>query len=264
MEMTIPFNTFGQRFSSMTDQIQNQEGEPTFEDFRNDNGIPFWWASDLSQMLGYESYKSFRKVIDRAIKAMMAIDVSYHDNVIAHDREDAKIVDFKLSRFACYMVVMNADSKKPEVAKAQAYFATMTRTFEVMIQESDQIERLIIRDDIKEGNKALTNAAKNAGITDYARFQNAGYMGLYNMGNWQLAKMHSIDKTKLFDHMGRAELAANLFRITMTEERIKSKNVKGQNQLEKTHKEVGKEIRNVVKQNTGKFPENLPVEGRPT
>lgn len=250
------------QFNDMTDLAHSSEEEPTFEDFRNENGSTYWWASDLSEMLGYKSFTSFKKVIDRATKAMMAIDVSHYENIFQEPNPRTQNADFKLSRFACYMVVMNSDSKKPEVAKAQVYFATMTRAFEVMMENTDQIERIAIRDDIKEGNKSLTKAANVAGVSDYGRFGNSGYLGLYNMNNWQLAKKRNIDKTKLFDHMGRAELAANYFRITMTEEKIKNQNIQGQANLERTHKEVGNEVRGMVKRNTGVAPEDLPQEQR--
>ena len=154
---------------------------------------------------------------------------------------------------------MNADPKKPEVAKAQVYFIEQTRKFEILVQNSQEIERITIRDEIKEGNKSLSSVASRAGVTDYAKFSNAGYMGLYNMNNWQLARRRNIDKRDLQDYMGRAELAANLFRITQTEERIKNRNIKGQANLESTHQDVGREVREVILRNTGKNPEQLPL-----
>jgi DNA-damage-inducible protein D len=236
--------------------------ELTFEDLRNENGMSFWYASDFQLVLNYSSFPSFDKVIQKASKALMSLNIPAHDNIIPVMNPDTGHQDYKLSRFACYLIAMNADPKKEEVAKAQAYFASMTRSFEKMMENSDQIDRVVFRDEIKEGNTALSKAAHRAGVQNFAYFQNAGYVGMYNMNNWQLANRRNIDKTKLFDHMGRTELAANLFRITMTEEKIKNESIKGQASLERAHMSIGREVRKMVIDNTGKTPENLPVEKR--
>lgn len=235
-----------------------------FEDFKKEGEFPFWWASDLMKMLGYDDMKNFQKVIDKAITACMAIDIPHYENFIVSNRDinGEKQHDFKLTRFACYMTAMNADSKRPEAASAQAYFAEQTRRFELILENQEDIDRVIIRNDIKAGNKSLTSVASNAGLTDYARFANAGYLGLYNMLNVELAKRRNISPKDLIDHMGRTELAANLFRITQTEERIKSKKVKGQYNLEQTHNAVASEVRAIVQRNSGKNPEHLPIESK--
>jgi DNA-damage-inducible protein D len=176
------------------------------------------------------------------------------------DLNGEQVQDYKLSRFACYLAVMNGDPKKPEVAKAQLYFIELTRRFELYIQNSEDLERLLIRDELKEGNKSLASTAKKAGLTDFAKFHNAGYLGLYNMPNWDLAKRRQIQMDELYEYMGRTELAANLFRITQTEEKIKNKKIAGQQNLEQTHFEVGKEVRDLMRKNSGKTPEQLPME----
>jgi len=232
----------------------------SFEDFKNQNGLIFWWASDLLLMLGYKDLKSFKPAIDRATKALISLGINHYDNIMHTIREDNDQEDFKLTRFACYIVSMNADPKKREVAEAQAYFAQQTRKFELVLQDNADIDRVLIREEIKEGHKSLYSTVKSSGVEDYARFQNAGYRGMYNMLNVQLAKRRGVDKNHLFDTMGRTELAANLFRMTQTEERIKSKKVKGQGMLEQTHYDVGREVRNMVEKNTGKNPELLPQE----
>jgi len=234
----------------MSDTVQPIENTPDFEDFRNENGLTYWWASDLMAMLGYSEISAFKKAIDRAMKACISLNIDCFDNFTRVDREG--IEDYKLSRFGCYLTAMNADSKKPEVAKAQIYFIEQTRKFEILVQKSDEFERLTIRDEIKEGNKSLMSVASRAGVTDFGRFANAGYMGLYNMQNWQ--------SKDLQDRMGRTELAANLFRITQTEERIKNHNIRGQVNLESTHQAVGKSVREIILKNTGKSPEELPME----
>lgn len=247
------------------DEIQNiNNGALSFEDFKNENGITYWWASDLMSMLGYKDMKSFQKVLDRATKAFVSLNIPHYENIRAEQRskDGHTIQDFKLSRFACYIAVMNGDPKKIEVAEAQVYFAQQTRRFELHLQNNDQIERLLIREELTEGNKSLASVAKQAGGNnfDFAKFQNAGYLGMYNMPSWQLANKRGVKKEKLMDYMGRTELAANLFRTTQTEERIKNKGITGQANLEQTHYQVGREVRDIIQKNAGKAPENLMIE----
>ena len=246
----------------MEDSKQLINKKLTFEDFKNENGFAYWWASDLMLMLGYKDMKSFEKVLSRATKTFISLNIPHYNNIINEKREiDGVIIqDFKLTRFACYLIVMNGNPKYQEVAIAQAYFAEQTRRFELFIRDNEQIDRILIREELIEGNKSLASTAKNAGVEDYAKFTNAGYLGMYNMASWQLAKQRKIEKEKLLDHMGRTELAANLFRVTQAEERIKSQKIMGQQKLEKTHFEVGREVRQMVEKNVGKPPENLLQE----
>jgi DNA-damage-inducible protein D len=247
----------------MSDLIYNSEkGRLSFEDFKQENGISYWWASDLMTMLGYPNMKSFQKVLDRATKAFVSLNISHYNNILAEQRivNGSIFQDFKLTRFACYLSVMNGDSKKIEVARAQAYFAEQTRKFELYLENNQEIDRILIREELTEGNKSLSSTIKQAGVQDYAKFTNAGYLGMYNMTSWRLEKKRGIKKGRLMDFMGRTELAANLFRVTQTEERIKNKRIKGQANLEQTHYQVGKEVREIIKKNMGKSPENLPKE----
>ena len=234
----------------------------SFEDFRKQNGDAYWWASDLLKMVGYKDLPSFEKVLDRATKAMISLGIPHYKNIVPADREvdGVSTRDFRLTRFACYIAVMNGNPGKPEVAAAQVYFAQQTRQFELQ-QGHNEMDRLLIRDELTEGTKALNSTAKGAGVHDFGRFQDAGYLGLYNMQAYQLKHRRGLDKgANLADHMGRTELAANLFRVTQTEERIRNKGIKGQNALEATHRAVGQEVRDIVKKNTGSAPENLPQE----
>lgn len=247
----------------MSDLIYNSEkGRLSFEDFKQENGISYWWASDLMTMLGYPNMKSFQKVLDRATKAFVSLNIPHYNNILAEQRivNGSIFQDFKLTRFACYLSVMNGDSKKIEVARAQAYFAEQTRKFELYLENNQEIDRILIREELTEGNKSLSSTIKQAGVQDYAKFTNAGYLGMYNMTSWRLEKKRGIKKGRLMDFMGRTELAANLFRVTQTEERIKNKRIKGQANLEQTHYQVGKEVREIIKKNMGKSPENLPKE----
>ncbi len=233
----------------------------TFEDLKNKNGFDWWWARDLMQALGYENkWDLFEKIIDKAVKACMSLDsVKYYDNFIAYTRKLDGIdsQDFKLSRFACYLIVMNGDSNIIQVAQAQTYFASQ---IEILLQAQD-IERIGIRQDLKEGQKYLSSIFKNKGGIDYARFNNAGLIGMYNSSNWELAKKRKINKEKLYEQMGKLELSANLFRVNLTEEKIKNDNsIYGQKNLEQAHYSVGKDVRNMVKKQTDKTPEQLPQE----
>ncbi|MCL2597287.1 MAG: damage-inducible protein [Paludibacter sp.] len=239
-------------------EIYDSEGL-SFEDFKNQNGITFWWASEVLLMLGYQDLKSFKPTISRATRALISLGIDHYENIMHTVRDDGR-EDFKLTRFACYIVAMNADPKKKEVAQVQAYFAQQTRNFELVTQGSGGIDRILIREEITEGYKSLTAAAKKSGVVDFAKFQNEGYRGMYNMMNVQLAHRRGVDKGHLFDTMGRTELAANLFRMTQTEEGIKSQKVKSAELAERTHYDVGREVRNMVIKNTGKNPESLPQE----
>lgn len=236
--------------------------EPTFEDLGQQNGITFWWASDFMQMLGYSSEASFKQVINKAKAACLAINIDCDEGFISAERElDGQIIrDYKLSRFACYMVAMNADSKKPNVAAAQVYFAHAVEELNLLLKGADDIARLEYREEIKGATKALNSAASSAGVTNFAIFTDSGYRGLYNMSGALAASRRGVEPGKLLDRMGKAELSANLFRATMTEARLKREGVKSETLANHVHNSVGKEVREMVIKNTGVAPENLPIE----
>ena len=147
-----------------------------FEDLRRENGNVFWWASDLMKVIGYgNDWKSFGDAIKRATKALMALNIDVFDNIAKIHNEDGT-EDYKLTRFASYLVVMNADPKKPKVATAQAYFVALTQQFELWIQAPDDVVRTVIREEIKAENVRFSGIAKSAGVEEYAHFQNAGYL----------------------------------------------------------------------------------------
>lgn len=244
----------------MTDLV---EFDPCFEDFKRENGVCFWWASQYMGMLGYSDLKAFEKVLNRVTRALVSLDIPHYENIIPFDREEngTTFKDFKLTRFACYLAAMNANPKHHEVALAQQYFAEQTRRFELFVSSANDLDRVMIREELTEGNKALSSTAKRRGVVNYANFVDAGYRGLYNMRAGELmAKRRLPRKANLADFMGRTELAANLFRVTQAEARIQSQDVIGQQALEKTHFEVGREVRNMMQRNSGVSPENLPQE----
>ncbi len=241
------------------------ESKKSFEDYATENGMLYWWASDYYKMLGYASMDSFKKPINKAIKSCMSANISFHDDFKHNKRiiNDKEIEDYKLSRFACYMVAMNADIKKPQVAKAQVYFADQVEKINLLLEGKNDIERLHYRDEITEGNKSLASSAKNFGVHNFAYFQDAGYRGLYNNTIGKIKTKKGLKKNQdHFDYMGRTELAANLFRITLTEEKLKTIPKSGQKVAEKVHNSVGKQVRKMVIDNTGQTPEDLPKERR--
>lgn len=237
---------------------------PSFEDLGNDNGFRYWYASDLAKCLGYETFKGFKNALNKALAACGTLSIPVDENFVQEKREvdGVEILDYRLSRFACYLTAMNGDSKKEGVAQAQVYFAVMSESFRQYVHDANEFERLNIRDEITGREKALGATAKNAGVTQYAYFQNAGYRGLYNMNLKDLKKIKKlpIASRSLLDFMGKQELAANLFRITQTEAHIQNNAVKGQKACEITAESVGKMVRKAMMDTSGTRPEALPLE----
>ena len=238
-----------------------QPDKPGFEALSKSNGFRYWWASELAATLGYESLNGFRKAVERAMMALTSLNITVFDNIIQEQREvDGKtIVDYRLSRFACYLAAMNGDPKKPQVAQAQAYFVQWAEACRLYLEQADGVERVAIRGEISEHERTLSGTAKRAGVTEYGLFQNAGYRGLYNMNLRELRRHKGVpDGRTPLDFMGKTELAANLFRVTQTEEKIRAEGIRGQPALERTAENVGRKVRNTMIEISGKRPENLP------
>jgi DNA-damage-inducible protein D len=234
-----------------------------FEAYSHENGFTYWYASNLMNMLGYKNWQSFQKAINKAMTTCNTLSIPIMENFTQEYKIEAgkSIPDFRLSRFACYLVVMNADNKMPLVAKAQAYFASLAGAVQDYLEEISQIERLVIRDEITEREQSLAGVAKVAGVETYQYFQNAGYRGMYNKNISQLKAMRNIPKTRsLLDFMGKEELAANLFRITQTELKIKQDDIQGQAKLEAAAEKVGKQVRQSMIDISGIPPEALSTE----
>jgi len=249
----------------METQVELFHFEPdkkSFEDFSRENGIKFWFASEFATMLGYETMEGFRKAINRAMVACNTLNIPIDDDFRPVTREiDGKQVhDYKLTRFACYLIAMNGDVKKRQVAAAQAYFVTMSDAFRNYVQAQDEVDRVVIRSEVADQERGLSSAAFNAKIENYAFFQNEGYRGLYNMNMKQVKLIKGVPTGRSpLDFMGRQELAANLFRITQTEAKIVNDNIVGQKQLERTAFSVGREVRDTMKKISGQTPESLPA-----
>jgi len=244
----------------------------------DDEGIEFWTARDLQALLGYSKWDSFLEVVEKAKTACKASGQRVEDHfadarkmVSIGSGAEREVLDIHLTRYACYLIAQNGDSRKKPIAFAQTYFAIQTRRQEIQDEDAAQYvplsedqKRLLLRDEIKDHNKKLASAAKGAGVIDpfdFAVFQTHGYKGLYgglDRSGIQRRKGLKL-KQHILDHMGSTELAANLFRATQTEEKLRRDQVKGKAAANATHYEVGSKVRQAIKEIGGTMPENLPV-----
>ncbi len=258
-------------------RIANQH-HATFEGIRqqDEDGNEFWSARRLSKVLEYSEYRHFQPVIERARDACLnsghAVADHFEDVLEMVDIGSGakrELPDVRLSRYACYLIVQNGDPSKPVIANGQTYFAMQTRRQELNDDEkfarlSEDEKRLAIRNELAEHNKQLAAAAKDAGVDtplDYAIFQDHGYKGLYGgMGAKDIHARKGLKKSqKILDHMGSTELAANLFRATQAEEKLKRDNISGKQRANQAHFEVGQKVRQTIQELGGTMPENLPV-----
>ena len=248
---------------SELDVFHFENNRQSFDDFAKKNGQDWWSARDLMKFLDYSSYNTFLKVINRAIATCLTLNISVKDNFIQIEQEVNGVVvsDYKLTRFACYLIAMNGDTKKEQVAKAQIYFVAVAETLRSYLEEHENMERLLIRDDISEREKSISGVASAHGVEEYRLFQNAGYRGMYNKNLNVLKTYKGLQdiKRSLLDFMGKTELAANLFRLTQTEEKIKNDNIRGQQALERTAETIGKQVRKAMIEMSGTRPEDLPL-----
>ena len=247
----------------------------TFDGIKHtrEDGSEFWSARELSAALEYKEWRNFSKVIDRAMIACINSKSPLSDNFVEVNKivktgvATKEINDYELSRYACYLIVQNGDPKKEVIACGQTYFAIQTRRTEVaeiFNQLDEDKKRLAVRGDIRVWNRMLAEAAHKAGVLsgdDYKIFQNSGYMGLY--GGMTVDQIHEKkglkEDEKILDFMESAELAANLFRITQTEEKLKKENVSDLQLANEIHYIVGKEVRAAIEKVGGTMPENMSV-----
>ena len=240
-----------------------------------EDGVEYWSARKLAKVLDYSEYRHFTPVIARAKISCEKSGYGEKNHFEAFlgmveigSGAQRQLSDIKLSRYACYLVVQNADPSKPVVANGQTYFAIQTRRQELANDSSFQLlkeeeKRLLLRQEVKEHNKQLVETAQQAGVEthiDFAIFQNHGYQGLY--GGLDAKGIHprkALKKSQhILDNMGSTELAANLFRATQAEEKLRRDNVKGKQKANETHYEVGKKVRQTIEELGGTMPENLP------
>ena len=249
----------------------------TFESIKHidEEGREFWYARELQKVLKYTQWRRFDEVIDKAKEACKLSNNSVFDHfanvgkmIVIAKGGHRNIDDYKLSRYACYLIAQNGDSRKDVIALAQTYFAIQTRRQELSEKEysllSEDEKRLYRRRQARNGNYSLNQAAVKSGVKDLARFHNAGYKGLYNGETaddiFKRKKLRY--REDILDNMGSEELADNIFRIAQTEAKLKRDNVDNENISDSIHYEVGKEVRNSIKRLGGTMPEDLPTPKR--
>lgn len=240
----------------------------------DDDGVEFWYARELQAVLHYTKWGNFKNVVEKAMIACENSGIPTSDHfadvgkmVDIGSGANREVDDIELSRYACYLIAQNSDPRKEEIALAQTYFAVQTRRQELQDnfeQLTEDQRRIAIRQELKGHNVSLAEAAKNAGVEtqrDYAIFQNKGYQGLYGgLGAKEIHERKGLKKSqKILDHMGSTELAANLFRATQTDEKLRRENIQGKENANRTHYEVGKKVRQTIKELGGTMPEDLPT-----
>ena len=248
--------------------------ESVFESIKHldENGMEFWYARELMMALGYKRWDKFSNVIDSAMTACTnsVSGVEYHFSQVGKMIHLAKnatrtITDYKLSRYACYLIVQNSDPRKEIVALGQTYFAIQTRKQEILESDyeslSEDEKRFYNRALTKKGNLSLNQTAKNAGVKNFDKFHNAGYKGLYNGETADdIAKRKGLRyREDILDNMGSDELIANLFRISQTDQKLKREHIKGEKMSCDIHFEVGKKVRNTIEELGGTMPEDFPT-----
>ena len=248
--------------------------ETIFESIKHvdEDGNEYWYARELQYILGYNQWRSINDLIKRAKVACKESEnnVNYHFAVYRKMINLAKgatrnVIDYKLSRYACYLIVMNGNPKKEIIALAQTYFAIQTRKQELLEDEYNSLtedeKRFYQRDLTKKGNYSLNQTAKKAGVKNFDKFHNAGYKGLYNGETANdIAKRKGLRyREDILDNMGSDELIANLFRISQTNQRLNKDNIQGEKAACLTHNKIGKIVRKAIKEAGGTMPEDLPT-----
>jgi DNA-damage-inducible protein D len=241
-----------------------EDHDDSYENHSKENGYTFWSARYMMECLGYTNWSTFNQVISKAMTTCntLGIPIMGVFDQIQIEIDGKFVIDFKLSRFACYLIAMNGNVAMPQVAQAQAYFASIAGAVYNYQLEAGKVERLAVRSEVTEKEKSLSGVAFSHGlnIDGYGFFQNAGYRGLYNKNIAALKSMRGIPSNRSpLDFMGKDELAANLFRISQTELKIKNDNVRGQARLENTAESVGKEVRATMIKISNKRPEHFEV-----
>ena len=248
--------------------------ETIFESIKHvdEDGNEYWYARELQKVLEYTEWRKFVGVIKKAINSCKASNYVSSDHFVGTDKMinlgkggQRKVSDYKLSRYACYLIAQNGDSRKKVIALAQTYFAIQTRKHELLEQEynnlTDDEKRFYQRDLTRKGNYSLNQTAKKAGVKNFDKFHNAGYKGLYNGETANdIAKRKGLRyREDILDNMGSDELIANLFRISQTNQKLINDNVQGEGNANDVHYNVGKEVRNTIKRIGGTMPEDLPT-----
>lgn len=257
----------------------DDENNNSFEDIKHidEDGQEYWLARELQEVLGYAKWGNFHNVIQKTMISCKNSGISISDcfadvgkPIVSGKGKVEIVIDYKLGRYACYMIAQNGDPRKEIIALAQTYFVVQTRRQELQDQFDQLTEdqrRLTIRSELVEHNKSLVEAAQQAGVKtrgDFAKFQNRGYQGLYGgLGAKEIHARKSLKKSQnILDHMGSEELAANLFRATQTNAKLRRENIQGKDAANETHYQVGAKVRKTIEELGGTMPENLPTPDR--
>jgi DNA-damage-inducible protein D len=234
----------------------------------NEYGSEYWSAREMAKILDYQDFRNFGDVLKKARESCKKAGQSIEDHFVdvtdmikLPKTASREIQNTHLSRYACYLIIQNADPSKEIVALGQTYFAIQTRRQEVQDKLMEDQKRLYLRGELTAHNKHLSETASRAGVENYATFTNYGYMGLYGgMDMKQIHKQKKLKKTqKILDFMGSEELAANLFRATQTDAKLKREMIQGEAKANQTHFEVGRKVRQTIKELGGTMPERLPI-----
>jgi len=255
----------------MTEENLSVPDRTTFEELKEVNlhGAEYWTARELQPLLGYKHWRNFEKAINKAIASCQQSgnDPEHHfararKMIVAGKGAVQEVEDFQLSRFACYLIAQNGDSRIAQIAEAQKYFALQTRRQEVSDALAADVERLELRKQASEEFKALSGAARNAGVQNkmFGIFHDAGYKGMYGgLGSQEIKEHKGIPaKEQLMDRMGTTELAANQFRMTQAREKLAKEGVRTQQRAIQAHNDVGREVRQAIQRIGGTLPEKLP------
>jgi len=230
-------------------------------------GYEYWEARELMPLIGYIEWRKFSEAVKRAKATCVSTNQPIQDHFVGADKmveigskTTRKVTDYHLSRFACYLIAQNGDPRKPEIAFAQVYFAVQTRKQELYETLDDDGKRLFTRHQVISHNKQLFDTAKKAGVENFGKFNNAGYLGLYGLTAEDIKQRKGIGQDDILDRAGSTELAANLFRITQTDAKLKIDGANGEDVASATHHDVGRKVRKTIEQIGGTMPEELPAE----
>jgi DNA-damage-inducible protein D len=253
----------------MKNELVIKTPQADFESIKkvDENGVEYWTARELVPVLGYARWQRFEEVIEKAKKACINSKQFPQDHFTGTGKMTQighgivrRLDDYKLDRYACYLIAQNGDPSKPEIARAQTYFAIQTRKQEIFESLTNDDKRLFIRGEVADQNKKLFSTAKKAGVSNFGLFNNAGYKGLYDLSISEIERKKDIRKGELLDRAGSSELAANLFRITQTDDKLQKDKIIGDKKSRDTHFTIGRKVRKTIADIGGTMPEHLPVE----